>query len=153
MVEGMQQPSATPSLHLGFLGLRKIVACPQPYLAVASCIYSFWHGVIPSSYLIFTLVLLQELHCLQCLLLLLWCVHIKVCSNQVSSLLVLVSYMAIYVPIVMYGLRLFIVVLQELQCLTNCLHVSIIRVIGVYQFTKYFACLHLQVFEIAKCIA
>ena len=68
-------------------------------------------------------------------------------------LLVLVSYMAIYVPIVMYGLRLFIVVLQELQCLTNCLHVSIIRVIGVYQFTKYFACLHLQVFEIAKCIA
>ena len=34
----------------GFLGLRKIVACSQPYLAVASCIYSFWHGVIPTSY-------------------------------------------------------------------------------------------------------
>ena len=31
-------------------GLRKIVACSQPYLAVASCIYSFWHGVIPTSY-------------------------------------------------------------------------------------------------------
>ena len=31
--------------------------------------------------------------------------------------------MAIYVPIVMYGLRLFIVVLQELHCLSNCLHV------------------------------
>ena len=53
MVESMQQSSATPSLHLGFLGLRKIVACSQPYLAVASCTYSFWHGVIPTSYFIF----------------------------------------------------------------------------------------------------
>ena len=53
MVESMQQSSATPSLHLGFLGLQKIVACSQPYLAVASCIYSFWHGVIPTSYFIF----------------------------------------------------------------------------------------------------
>ena len=42
-----------------FWGLRKIVACSQPYLAVASCIYSFWHGVIPTSYLIFTLVYIQ----------------------------------------------------------------------------------------------
>ena len=25
----------------------------QQYLAVASCIYSFWHGVIPTSYFIF----------------------------------------------------------------------------------------------------
>ena len=53
MVESMQQSSTTPSLHLGFLGLRKIVACSQPYLAVASCIYSFWHGVIPTSHFIF----------------------------------------------------------------------------------------------------
>ena len=53
MVESMQQSSATPSLHLVFLGLRKIVACSQPYLAVASCTYSFWHGVIPTSYFIF----------------------------------------------------------------------------------------------------
>ena len=36
---------------------------------------------------------------------------------QVSLVVVSVSYMAIYVPIVMYGLRLFIVVLQELHCL------------------------------------
>ena len=49
----MQQSSATPSLHLCFWGLRKIVACSQPYLAVLSCIYSFWHGVIPTSYFIF----------------------------------------------------------------------------------------------------
>ena len=42
-----------PSLHLCFSGLRKIVACSQPYLAVLSCIYSFWHGVIPTSYFIF----------------------------------------------------------------------------------------------------
>ena len=55
-VESMQQSSATPSLHLSFLGLRKSVACSQPYLAAASCIYSFWHGVIPTSYFIFTLV-------------------------------------------------------------------------------------------------
>ena len=38
-----------------------------------------------------------------------------------------------YIPFVMYGLRL---VLQELQCLQHCLHVDIIRVIGIYHFTK-----------------
>ena len=41
-------------------------------------------------------------------------------------LVVSVSYMAIYVPIIMYGLRLFIVVLQELHCLPNCLHACMI---------------------------
>ena len=35
------------------IGLRKIVACSQIYLAVPSCIYSFWHDVIPTSYFIF----------------------------------------------------------------------------------------------------
>ena len=45
--------------------------------------------------------------------------------------------MAIYVPIVMYGLRLFIVVLQELHCLANCLHVFMIRVLGFYHGTKF----------------
>ena len=46
-----------PSPYISFFwGLRKIVACSQPYLAVASCIYSFWHGVIPTSYYIFTLI-------------------------------------------------------------------------------------------------
>ena len=30
--------------------------------------------------------------------------------------------------IVMYGLRLFIVVLQELQCLPNCLHTYVVKV-------------------------
>ena len=39
-----------PPPYISFFGgLRKIVACSQPYLAVASCIYSFWHGVIPTS--------------------------------------------------------------------------------------------------------
>ena len=42
-------------------------------------------------------------------------------------------------PIVMYGLRLFIVVLQELHCLPNCVHVCMIRVRGYYHFTKVFA--------------
>ena len=36
-----------------------------------------------------------------------------------------VSYMPIYVPIIMHGLRLFIVVLQELQCLQCYLHVEL----------------------------
>ena len=45
--------------------------------------------------------------------------------------------MAIYVPIVMYGLRLFIVVLQELHCLLNCLHVFMIKVIGCHHVTKF----------------
>ena len=42
----------------------------------------------------------------------------------------------IYVPIVMYGLGLFIVVLQELYCLPNCLHVCTVRVRGCYHITK-----------------
>ena len=45
--------------------------------------------------------------------------------------------MPIYAPTVMYDLRLFIVVLQELQCLPNCLHVCIIRVIGLHHFTRF----------------
>ena len=44
--------------------------------------------------------------------------------------------MAIYVSIVMYGLRLFIVVLQELHCLSNCLHACMIRV-SCYHITKF----------------
>ena len=52
-VESMQQSSATPKNKDVGRGLRKIVACSQPYLAVLSCIYSFWHGVIPTSYFIF----------------------------------------------------------------------------------------------------
>ena len=50
--------------------------------------------------------------------------------------------MAIYVPIVMYGLRLFIVVLQELHCLPNCLHVCVIT-------SPSFVALYFMVFEIA----
>ena len=36
-----------------------------------------------------------------------------------------------------YCLRLFIVVLQELHCLLNCLHVCMIRVRGWYHITKF----------------
>ena len=52
----------------------------------------------------------------------------------------------------MHCLRLFIVVLQELHCLLNCLHDCMIRVKGFYHVTK-FRTLHLLVSEIAKCIA
>ena len=59
--------------------------------------------------------------------------------------------MAIYVPIVMYGLRLFIVVLQELHCLP---YLCMIRVRGCYHFTRpSVVTLYLMVSEIAKYIA
>ena len=48
-----------------------------------------------------------------------------------------VSDMPMHVPIIMYGLRLFIVVLQELHCLPNCLHVDFIMSYRVYNITKY----------------
>ena len=38
----------------------------------------------------------------------------------------LLSYMPIYVPIIMYVVRSCIVNIQELQCLQNCLYVDII---------------------------
>ena len=60
--------------------------------------------------------------------------------------------MAICVPIIMYGLRLFNVVLQELHCLLNCLHVCMMRVRGCYHSPSFIAVL-LLVSEIAKCIA
>ena len=50
----------------------------------------------------------------------------------------------------MHCLRLFIVVLQELHCLPNCLHVFMIRVRGT---SPSFITVHLLVSEIAKCIA
>ena len=43
--------------------------------------------------------------------------------------------MPIYVPIVMYGLRLFIVVLQELNCLPKYVYALVLT--DSYQFTKY----------------
>ena len=58
--------------------------------------------------------------------------------------------MAIYVTSVMYGLRLFIVVLQELHCLPNCLHVCMMRELEVAITSLS---LLLLVSEIAKCIA
>ena len=67
-------------------------------------------------------------------------VIIVVCSLSVPSF-ILIGYCVselhghkLYVPIVMYGLRLFIVVLQELP---NCLHVCMIRVRGCYHITKF----------------
>ena len=47
--------------------------------------------------------------------------------------------MAIYVPIVMYGLRLFIVVLQELHCLPNCFITSPSFVALYVEIAKYIA--------------
>ena len=60
--------------------------------------------------------------------------------------------MAIYVPIILYGLRLFNVVLQELHCLPKCLHVCIIR-LEVAITSPSFVALNLMVSEIAKYIA
>ena len=55
-IESMQQSSATPSLHLWFLGVAEDCCMLSILLAVPSCFNSFWHGVIPTSYFIFTLV-------------------------------------------------------------------------------------------------
>ena len=58
-IESMQQSSATPSLHLWFLGVAEDCCMLSILLAVPSCFNSFWHGVIlhPTSFLmIFTLV-------------------------------------------------------------------------------------------------
>ena len=49
----MQQSSTTPSLHLDFLGVAEDCCMLSILLAVPSCTYSFWHGVIPTSYFIF----------------------------------------------------------------------------------------------------
>ena len=48
----------------------------------------------------------------------------------------------------MHCLRPFSVVLQELHCLPNCLHVFMIRVIGCYHVTQF----RYSTPEIAKCI-
>ena len=56
--------------------------------------------------------------------------------------------MAIHVPNVMYGLRLFIVVLQELHYLPNYLHICMMIAIT----SPNFVALHLLVSERAKCI-
>ena len=44
--------------------------------------------------------------------------------------------MAIYIPILMYGLRLFTVVLQELHCY-QIVYICMNRVRGCYHFTKF----------------
>ena len=46
----MQQSSATPKKQDVGIGLQKMVACSQ---SSSQCIYSFCHGVIPTSYFIF----------------------------------------------------------------------------------------------------
>ena len=58
-IESMQQSSATPSLHLWFLGVAEDCCMLSILLAVPSCFNSFWHGVNPTSYFIFTLVYLN----------------------------------------------------------------------------------------------
>ena len=52
----MQQSSATSKKQDVGIGLRKICCMLSILLVVPSCIYSFWHGVIPTSYFIFILV-------------------------------------------------------------------------------------------------
>ena len=52
-IESMQQSSATPSLHLWFLGVAEDCYMLSILLTVPSCFNSFWHGVIPTSYFIF----------------------------------------------------------------------------------------------------
>ena len=54
------------------------------------------------------------------------CLLVSTVFGTVSSLhptlFLMIFILVLYVPIVMYGLRLFIGVLQELHCLPNYLH-------------------------------
>ena len=58
-IESMQQSSATPSLHLGFWGLRKIVACSQSsHCLLVSIVFGAVSSLHPTSFLmIFTLII------------------------------------------------------------------------------------------------
>ena len=49
----MQQSSATPQNQRCREGVAEDCCILSLLLAVPSCIYSFWHGVIPTSYFIF----------------------------------------------------------------------------------------------------
>ena len=53
-----------------------------------------------------------------------------------------------YVAYVIYGIRLFSVVLQELQCLLNYLHVSIIRAMGSVSFMNAYSVLIQMKFDV-----
>ena len=61
---------------------------------------------------------------------------IVVCSLKSRCIPSFVFVVPIYIPSVVYGLRLFIVVVQELHFLSNCLHVCMIRVRVCYHFIK-----------------
>ena len=54
-----------------------------------------------------------------------------------SSELVCASYGHIYVPIIMYCLRLFVVVLQELHCLQNIQYADAHLHMKIYILTKF----------------
>ena len=87
----MQQSSTTQSLHLSFWGLLKSAACSHP----PSCIYSFWYGVIPTSYFIFILVIVD--------------VQVKShstfqpCYNSNQFLLILLEYLYTYIRSAIWG--------------------------------------------------
>ena len=49
----MQQSSATPKKSRRREGVAEDCCMLSILLAVPSCTYSFWHGVIPTSYFIF----------------------------------------------------------------------------------------------------
>ena len=59
-----------------------------------------------------------------------------VCKVLTSSELVCASYDHIYVPIIMYCLRLFVVVLQELHCLQNSQYADAHLHMKIYILTK-----------------
>ena len=56
----MQQSSATPKKLRCRDWVAEDCCILSLLLAVPSCIYSFWHGVIPTSYFIFILVIIHS---------------------------------------------------------------------------------------------
>ena len=57
--ESMQQSSATPKKSRCREGVAEDCCMLSILLAVPSCTYSFWHGVIPTSYFMIFILVLQ----------------------------------------------------------------------------------------------
>ena len=89
-----------------------------------------YHNVLPEAvYVVYkNYIVYYNVYCVVCLLK----------SMCIPSFVLIGCCMSeLHAPIVMNYLRLFIVVLQELHCFSNCLHVCMIRVRGFYHVTKF----------------
>ena len=57
-----------------------------------------------------------------------------------STVFFFISYMRIHAPFIMYCLRLFVVVFQEINCLHTFKHAYVRRVTELHLSTKFHVC-------------